>query len=725
MFRAVPMMRLKAVVLAQDERAVLNCLGRLGAVHLTRTQPEPDMAPFAPVERPGESARYDRIRARIQELRESLEIPLVPKEPQPGKRGAAKANERRLLSPQSKPETSVQDQEASTALPVEGATQAPVEKDVFHSKREEETPRTLFGEGTTQAPLMTMTMDRAEDDLRFLEHESSGPLERRQRLIQHRKELAAVHERLSFYRGLEIPLAGLDRFSFLHFVTGSLPIQNLENLKKEVGENVVLHPLAQQKGQQTLFALTTRQGRSAMEKTLQQAGFQREILPVVEGSTVDRLSGEVESEQEQVAAELEKLNGELRTMAAEFALPLARIEEFVDKEYRLLDASRKFPRTKAAVLIAGWVPAGDVAALEQRMEEVTGGRYVLQATPPDASEEQVPVLLRHSRLFRPFEMLIAAYGLPDYQELEPTLFVALSYIVMFGMMFGDAGHGIVLVACGLAALVAGRSRTARDFGVLLLFGGLSSTIFGVVYGSYFGIEAFKKYALWHDPLEGDPMDLMYGAIGIGIVLISIGLILNIINRLRRGDVIGGILDKFGLVGLLFYWGTLILLTKGATLRSMGLTAASTVLFLVIPIVGWCLKEPLEHIVRHRTGERKGAKGGLAGLFMESCVGAFEAILSYLANTISFVRLAAYAMSHAALLFAAFMLAAEVRGAVGGSVWSLLVIILGNLIAIVLEGVIASVQALRLEYYEFFGKFFSGGGRPFEPFSLAPDSEDSK
>ncbi|HBA54534.1 MAG TPA: hypothetical protein DCZ04_08825 [Syntrophorhabdus aromaticivorans] len=111
--------------------------------------------------------------------------------------------------------------------------------------------------------------------------------------------------------------------------------------------------------------------------------------------------------------------------------------------------------------------------------------------------------------------------------------------------------------------------------------------------------------------------------------------------------------------------------------------------------------------------------------MESCVGAFEAILSYLANTISFVRLAAYAMSHAALLFAAFMLAAEVRGAVGGSVWSLLVIILGNLIAIVLEGVIASVQALRLEYYEFFGKFFSGGGRPFEPFSLAPDSEDSK
>jgi V/A-type H+-transporting ATPase subunit I len=127
------------------------------------------------------------------------------------------------------------------------------------------------------------------------------------------------------------------------------------------------------------------------------------------------------------------------------------------------------------------------------------------------------------------------------------------------MMFGDAGHGLVLAVCGLIALFAGRSEKVRDVGLLLLFGGTSSIIFGVVYGSYFGIEEFKKYALWHDPLEGDPMSLMYGAIGIGVAMISIGLILNVINRFRRGDVIGAILDKFGLVGLLFYWGALVLL----------------------------------------------------------------------------------------------------------------------------------------------------------------------
>ncbi len=131
----------------------------------------------------------------------------------------------------------------------------------------------------------------------------------------------------------------------------------------------------------------------------------------------------------------------------------------------------------------------------------------------------------------------------------------------------------------------------------------------MVYGSYFGIEEFKKYALWHDPLEGDPMRLMYCAIGIGVVMISIGLILNIINRFRRGDMIGGILDKFGLIGLLFYWGTLVLLMNGATIRSRGLMGVSIILFLVVPIVGWSLKEPIEHFLSHEAGEHGEASEG--------------------------------------------------------------------------------------------------------------------
>jgi V/A-type H+-transporting ATPase subunit I len=662
------MMRVNAIVLAQDERRMLKGLGALGAVHLTRTRSGPDTALLAPTDYTGELTRYDRIRTRIQALRQSLEI--IPSPNGQRERGE---------------------------------------------------------EGLTQVPLPAMTPGEAETTLFSMEQRSAGLLEDRQNLVQRQKELAVMYERVSCYRGFDIPLTGSDEYSFLHFVTGSLPEQNLEGLEKEVGDNVVLLPLTQQKGRQRLFAITNRQGQSALEKDLQQAGFQHEALPVVEGSTVDRMSEEAQREQEQLMVELEQLNGKLRVIAAEIAPTLAGIEGFTDMECQLLEASQKFPRTETTVLITGWVPASDVPVVKRHMEEITGGRYVLEATPPDDSTgEEVPVLLRHSWLLRPFEMLVSAYGLPNYRELEPTLFVALSYIVMFGMMFGDVGHGAVLAACGLVALIrAGRSEKVQDIGVLLISAGLSSIIFGAVYGSYFGIEALKKYALWHDPLEGDPIQLMYGAIGIGIALISIGLILNVVNLFRKGDIIGGILDKFGLIGLLFYWGTLVLLIYGATIRSWGLMGICTILFLAVPIVGWSVKEPIEHLMSSKAGGHGSAHGGMAGAIIESCVGAFEAILSYLANTISFVRLAAYAMSHAALLFAAFMVAEEIRGSAGGSIWSPLVIIFGNIIAIVLEGVIASVQALRLEYYEFFGKFFSGGGEPFEPFRLTPGGAEDK
>ncbi len=669
MFSTVPMMRVRAIVLAQDERKVLKGLGALGAMHLTRTRHDPDMALLAPADCTGELTRHDRIRTRVQEFRQSLEVPHLP-----GK-GSRERGE----------------------------------------------------EDAAQAPSSEMTLDQAEAVLLSMEQRSAGFLEDRQRLIQRQKELTVMCDQVSHYRGFDIPLTGLDRFSFLYFVTGSLPAQNLEGLEREIGDNVALLPLAQKKGRQRLFAITNRQGQSALESALLQAGFQREALPVADGSTVDRISEDAEREQEKLTTELDQLNSKIKGIGVEFAPTLAEIEEFVNMECRLLEASQKFPRTEMTVLIAGWVPAGDVTVLKQHMEEITGGRHVLETAHPDASKgEEAPVLLRHSWFLRPFEMLVSAYSLPSYHELEPTLFVALSYIVMFGMMFGDAGHGAVLAACGVIALIkAGRSKKVQDIGVLLISAGLSSIIFGVVYGSYFGIEAFKHYALWHDPLEGDPIQLMYGAIGIGIAMISIGLILNVINRFRKGDIIGGILDKFGLIGLLFYWGALALLLYGATIRSWGLMGVCVILFLAVPIIGWSVKEPLEHFMSSKAGGHSGAHGGMAGAIIESCVGAFEAILSYLANTISFVRLAAYAMSHAALLFAAFMVAEEVRGSAGGGAWSLLVIIFGNLIAIVLEGIIASVQALRLEYYEFFGKFFSGGGEPFEPFLLAPGGTEDE
>jgi len=565
-----------------------------------------------------------------------------------------------------------------------------------------------------------MSLEQAEKNIQPLEEQFGGLLQRRQQLQQRLEEMTAVGGQVADYREVDLPLDPPDESSFLHFVTGSLPANNFATL--QTGGAVALLPLAEREGRQILVALTTRQGRPDLDRALRQAGFQPQTLPVVAGATTAAWAERNQAGQKSAAAELEELNAKLQKLWGEFSPLWRQLETAVGAERRLLEAEQNFPRTESSLLVTGWVPSADVPELKQRVQEITRGRCVLETTPAEKlPTEAIPVLLRHPRWLRPFAMLVTAYGLPAYRELEPTVFVAVSYLFMFGMMFGDAGHGLTLVCGGLAIWWCSRQAQLRNVGLLLLFCGTASIISGAIYGSYFGLAGLKKFALWHDPLEGDPLGFMSTAIGVGIVLMSIGLVLNVVNYFRRGHLLGGLLDKFGVAGLLFFWGALALLMNFAALRSMGLVKPAVILFLLVPVLGWTLKEPIEFVRQRRA--HPAAAGGLSASFMASLVEVFEGLMSYFSNTISFVRLAAYAMSHSALLLAAFMMAQQVRHLPGaGGVLSVLIIILGNLVAIVLEGIVAAVQTLRLEYYEFFGKFFSGNGQPFEPFCLSAKTE---
>jgi V/A-type H+-transporting ATPase subunit I len=462
-----------------------------------------------------------------------------------------------------------------------------------------------------------MTIEDAEKELALLEGRAAQILKRRRSMSQRLGEIAAVRTQLAGYGGLDLPLAGADRYSFLHFVTGSMPASAIADLK--LADNVLLVPLQSHEKRKRFVAVTSRSGGSALDAALQAAGFRREALPAVDGATVDTLAAGTEREAAELTAELGRAERETQALAVESAPLLAQIENAVGTEQRLLQAEQEGARTETTVVLAGWVPTSDMPALERCVREITGGRCAMEATAPDeVPEEQVPVLLRHSRLLRPFSMLVSAYGLPRYREIAPTLFVAISYVLMFGMMFGDTGQGLVLALAGLAMLLAGRSVRMRDLGLLLLTCGISSAGFGVIYGSCFGLAQFKQYALWHDPLEGNPLSLMLAAVGIGVVMISLGLLLNIVNRFRRGDIAGGFLDKFGVGGMLFYWGGLALLAKYAAGHFDRLPASALTLCLVLPLAAWVLREPVQSLRARHTG------GALAAL-AESLVGAFETV----------------------------------------------------------------------------------------------------
>jgi V/A-type H+/Na+-transporting ATPase subunit I len=653
MFRPERMVRLSLLVLEQDERAVLQHLGRAGIMQLMRTPAAADTAPLPSRDRSAEMARCDRLLAQVENLCRSLE----------------------LKSPS----------EEMMTLP-------------------------------------NQSLDWAERKLGRLEEQAGDLIRRRQGVKQHFDNVTETNKVMSAYRGLHVPLDNPDEFSFLHFVTGRLPVGNIEKL--EVGDNAAVLALPEQTGWQPVVVMATHPRWTGLEAELKRAGFQKQSFPVVEGANLDDFSDKQEGDQTKLSAGLDELNLKLKTFAKESRQTLADVKSVISMERRLCEAEQNFPRTEKAVLFAGWIPDTDAAALELRLIEITGGRCVCRTSTPKKSRgEPAPILLRHPWPFRPFEMLVSAYGLPEYWDLEPTVFVALSYLLMFGMMFGDVGHGAILATLGLIGLLAAKRKIIRDAGLLLLFSGCASITFGAIYGSCFGIPSLKKYALWHDPLEGDTMRLMTGSIAIGIVLISLGLVLNVVNRFRRGDAVGGCFDKFGLAGLLFYWGSLALAAKWAVFHSRGLAPVACILFLALPVISWVLKEPIRHFRGRGSGQRLEPNRDLLAAITESMVEVFEGIISYFSNTISFVRLAAYCMSHTALLMATFTVAASVRELPhGGGALSLLVIVLGNLLALALEGIVASVQALRLEYYEFFGKFFSGAGHPFRPFRLIGEQQ---
>jgi len=555
-----------------------------------------------------------------------------------------------------------------------------------------------------------------ETRLRSLEEQTRDRLAQRQQLVHRQTELDTLHRSMVRYQGLDIPMGPPSRFSFLHCVTGTIPPGNFSALRNALADSGVLIPLPMQENLLPVVILTTPRRRPPVEQTLKSLDFLPDSLPATPGLTTGRFLEQTLNERKQAADSLATLDESLATLATKAVELLGSFRQRLLQEKCLLEASKHFSRTETTVLISGWLPAAEASALTRRLKAVTQDRLIIQTAPP-VPGEPVPVLFQHSLWLRPFGRLVSSYGLPGYWELEPTLFVAISYVFMFGMMFGDAGQGAVLTLAGLGALRSGHAQKTRDIGLFLLLGGLSSIAFGLLYGSYFGIPQLKPLALWRDPLEGSPMELMLTAIIVGVVIISLGLFLNIINCFRKGDWTGGFLGRFGIAGILFYWGVLALLLKYFVFQTHGQFPLAALLLLAVPLLGWTLKDPIEASLHHHR-HPSDPHPATGAMIAESLIGAFEGLLTYFANTTSFVRLAAYAMSHAALLMAAFTVAAELkRSAPGGDFWGLLVIIAGNLLALLLEGIIAAVQALRLEYYEFFGKFFSSAGQPFAPFRL--------
>ena len=408
--------------------------------------------------------------------------------------------------------------------------------------------------------------------------------------------------------------------------------------------------------------------------------------------------------------DLDKQAGEmLSDRAPQLVAAKNRLEELCNNfDVRKL-AARMEDNQEDYYILCGWMAEDDVTKF---LEEVKDDDkvFVVVEDDHDAYFGEPPTKLENPKIFKPFEMFVQMYGLPAHNEMDPTVFVGLTYSFIFGAMFGDVGQGLLLLIGG--ALIY-HFKKAPLAGIIST-AGLFSTIFGFLFGSIFGFEDVIP-ALWIRPIDHMTMLPFLGklntvfivAVAFGMLLIMVAMVLHIINAFRDRDIGSAWFDANGVAGLIFYAAVVITIVLFMTGNPLPAGIVMAIMF-GVPLLLILFKEPLTKIIQKRSDKMEESK---AMFLVQGFFEMFETLLSYFSNTISFIRIGAFAVSHAAIMEVVLQLAGAESGTPN---W--LGVIFGNLFVCGFEGLIVGIQVLRLEYYEMFSRFYKGSGRAFDPYT---------
>jgi V/A-type H+-transporting ATPase subunit I len=536
-------------------------------------------------------------------------------------------------------------------------------------------------------------LERANVYLGDLWHRLSQLEEEERTLDDRRRFLEQLSDSLEKFQALDVDLGVLQQpKSFLALHIGTVPRANQRRLEQAASLAAHFVRPFHTSGELVYVVVAgPAESDQDVQSLLRTADFR-----------VFKVPPEFQDRPEQVRRSLEQQAAEVVRQAA---AKDAEIDAVVDAEREQLGEACKALKLAAPyaelatrlrglgglAVVEGWIPRDDVAALAEALSRELEHPHVLTTRNPRPDEHaRVPSVMRHPRFLRPFVALVTNYGIPRYGEIDPTVLFAVSFIAMFGMMFGDIGHGAVIA---LGAVFA-----RKRFPIVVPFvvaAGLSSIFFGFMYGSVFGYEP-HGLALWMPPLS-DPLLMLRVALYWGIGFILVANTLTLLNLLAEQRYEEALFDTRGITGTLLYLAGIYV---GFRWMGDGVFGNTELVLILVP-----LAVVMGFKWRH-------LEGPLGEKVLVVAVEGFEAVMNYLANTLSFLRVAAFSLNHVALAVAVFTLA-DMLGTAGH--W--ITVVLGNVFIIVIEGAIVTIQVLRLEYYEGFSRFFRGDGRAFRPLRL--------
>ena len=574
---------------------------------------------------------------------------------------------------------------------------------------------------TTQAAAQTMDVETALNTIRRIQTDYQDLDKKRADLESQLNTLDESLRVIRPFRNLNFDISSILKFRFIHFRFGRIGKEYYQKFEKYIYDNLDTIFIKCDEDDQYIWGMyfVPEPESQKVKAVYSSMHFEKIYMP-------DSYEGTAREAFEQLTQKRSLILSDFNTVSQKRNdFLISHCQEILAARDAIARLSGNFDIRKLAActkgkgendifyILCGWMTEKDAHSFQTDIKDDSKIFCIIDGEDDEhiqpETHQQPPTKLKNPKLFKPFEMYINMYGLPAYNEMDPTWFVAITYSFIFGAMFGDAGQGLLLFIGGFLLYKFKHIALAG----IISCAGVFSTIFGILFGSFFGFENLFP-ALWLRPMNnmmtvpfiGKLNTVFIVAIGFGMGLILLCMIFNIINAWKAHDTEHIWFDTNSVAGLVFYGSATVsiaLILTGHTLPG------GIILFIMfgIPLILIFFKEPLTALVEKKSEIMPKEKGMfiVQGLFEM-----FEVLLSYFSNTLSFVRIGAFAVSHAAMMEVVLMLAGFESGHLN---W--VVVILGNLFVSGMEGLIVGIQVLRLEYYEMFSRFYKGTGRKFEPF----------
>ena len=548
----------------------------------------------------------------------------------------------------------------------------------------------------------------------------SGLLAERDQADRETAEDSREIEKVAHFVGLDLDLDELRECKFIKIRFGSLPLESYEKIADyKQNPYVVFFPGSRDDEHYWGMYCAPIDRIAEVDRVFSGLYFERTRLHELTGTTETALT-QLMKKREGDAARRAEIGRKIDKLWETEKQTVQNVFSWLSEESVYFNIRRYAARYGDNFILTGWIPADRESQIESQLSRFESVKCTFdRAEEPEVLMHSPPVELKNKKLFRPFEYFVEIYGLPNYDEIDPTTLVAITYVLLFGIMFADLGQGLCISLAGLFMY----KKLKMPLGRTLIPCGISSALFGLVFGSLFGFE----HAL--DPLyrslfglPGKPISVMepattnliiYAAVALGILLVIIAILMNIYSSLKRKNYTNGLFGPNGLAGLIFYC-SIVFGFGGQLLFGWQIVGTPYVVCLIVlPVVVMFFREVLGGLAEARPGWKPESWGDY---IMQNFFEVFEFLLSFLTNTMSFIRVGAFVLVHAGMMMVVFMLA-EMSSGIGFA----LIVLIGNVFVIALEGLLVGIQALRLEFYEMFSRFFDGEGRPFTPVVVRQES----